>query len=119
MAEGQSLGWSDKRKARYLGLNHFDRCSRHDPDKKSKKKSRKIAPSSHDRLILINIWLLFGEFALPPSGLSSAFTSPHCIPDQPWGLSLSVVRACPAQYGVRNFQFAFLGYYVFEWKVFS
>lgn len=76
MAEGQSPGWSDKRKARYLGLNHFDRSSRHDPDKKSKKKSRKIAPSSHDHLILINILLLFGKFALPPSGLSPAFTSP-------------------------------------------
>lgn len=112
----QSQGCSYKRNARYLGLKPFGRCSRQDPDMKSKKESRKIVISSHEQLILcVNILLCFGKFAPPPSGLILVFTSPSGLllpllfQTQLWGLSVAIARACPAQRGGQEIAICIFG----------
>lgn len=76
---------------------HSVRCSRQDPDMKSKKESRGIVTSSHV--------LRSGTRAPPPSGLIPAFASPRGLLLPPhskrrwgrWGPSSAVARARPAQ----------------------
>lgn len=114
MTVGQSRGWSYQRNARYLGLRPLGRCSRQDPDMKSKKESRKIVTSSH--------MLCSGTRTPPPSALIPAFTS-SCGLLLPlytkchwgrWGPSLAVARACPTQCRGQEIAIHVLGLLDFE-----